>query len=240
MKSLAIMQPYFFPYIGYWQLIHAVDKFVIYDDVNYITRGWVNRNRILINGEPAYITVPLIQASQNKLILETMMQSPDAWQNKLVRSVANTYGKATYFNEVFPVVEALIRFETSSLADYLAHQLQTLSRFMGITTEFVVSSRCYGNSELDRQERILDICKREGVTQYINAPGGKALYDTKTFADVGIDLRFIHMQSIAYPQRSVTSLGASNFVPYLSIIDALMEVGANHIKPHLDAFELLI
>ncbi len=233
MKSLAIMQPYFFPYLGYWQLIHAVDKFVIYDDVNYITRGWVNRNRLLINGEPTYITVPLVQASQNKLICDTSLQTPFAWHNKLIKSVEHTYKKAPFFSEVFPVVEALISFETENLAYYLAHQLQTLSNFMGITTEFVVTSRCYENSDLARQERILDICKNENISTYINSQGGQSLYDVATFASHGIDLRFIVMRPITYKQRS------EGFVPYLSVIDVLMEVGRSNIKEHLDAFELI-
>ena len=155
---IAIMQPYFFPYIGYWQLIHAVDRFVIYDDVNYIIRGWINRNRILINGEPSYITVPLQQASQNRHICEIYLQAHPIWRDKLVKSVATAYRKAPCFAEVFSVIERIIRHDADNLSDYLVHQLQTLSAFMGINTKFVVTSRCYKNNDLSGQERILDIC----------------------------------------------------------------------------------
>lgn len=231
--KLAIMQPYFFPYVGYWQLIHAVDRFIIYDDVNYIRGGWVNRNRILINGEPTYITVPLHQASQNKRICDITLQSSPGWRDKLVKSVENTYRKAPFFTEVFPVVEQLIRHETDSLSDYLANQLQTLSAFMGIKAEFVMTSRCYENNGLSGQVRILDICKREGATAYINLPRGQALYYAETFLDAGMDLRFIAMHPLTYRQR------AAGFVSCLSIIDALMEVGPVEIRHHLDAFDLI-
>ena len=231
--KLAIMQPYFFPYIGYWQLIHAVNRFVIYDDVNYIKGGWINRNRILINGEPAYITVPLHQPSSFKRICDTTLQPSSAWRDRQVRMVETTYRKAPSFAVVFPIVERLIRHETNSLPDYLAHQLRTLSAFMGIDTEFVPSSRCYANSNLPGQARILDICSREGATIYINPPGGQELYDPKAFRDFGIDLRFIVMRSFPYRQRS------KGFVPYLSIIDALMEIGPVETRRHLDAFDLV-
>ena len=233
MKILAIMQPYFFPYIGYWQLIHAVDRFVIFDDVNYITRGWVNRNRLLINSEPTYITVPLRQASQNKKICEIDLLPSSNWADKLIKTVETTYRKAPHFYEVFPVVEGLIRHETDNLSNYLAHQLQALSKFMSIKTDFVLTSRHYRNHDLSGQDRILDICKREGVSVYINPQGGQMLYGHEPFHNAGIDLRFIVMRTLPYRQRT------AGFVPFLSIIDALMEVGPINIVPHLDAFSLI-
>jgi hypothetical protein len=231
--KLAIMQPYFFPYIGYWQLINAVDRFVIYDDVNYINRGWINRNRILINGAPAYITVPLSQVSQNKKICDISLHTPPLWREKLVKMIETTYRKAPCFSEVYPLIEKLIRYKADTLSDYLAHQLQALAVFMGIKTEFIVTSRCYENSHLSGQARILDICKREGATTYINLQGGQSLYDIDTFRTAGIDLRFIVMRSVPYKQRT------ADFIPYLSIIDVLMEIGAVEIMHHLDEFDLI-
>ena len=126
---LAIMQPYFFPYIGYWQLIHAADRFVIYDDVNYIVRGWVNRNRILINGAPSYITVPLRSASQNRKICDIDIQPSATWRSKMTRTVELAYRKAPFFAEAFPVVGGVIQHEASNLSDYLCHQLRSLSAY---------------------------------------------------------------------------------------------------------------
>ena len=231
--KLAIMQPYFFPYIGYWQLIHAVDRFVIYDDVNYIVRGWVNRNRILINGKPSYITVPLHEASQNKRICDIYLQSSSIWRDKLVKSVETTYRQAPHFAEIFPVVEKIIRHETDNLSDYLVHQLQTLSTFMGIQTEFVLTSRCYGNNDLSSQERILDICKREGATTYINPQGGQALYDRATFAQNDLDLKFLTPSIIEYKQFG------SVHVPWLSIIDVMMFNSQSQLHTLLNKFELV-
>lgn len=231
MTRLAIMQPYFFPYVGYWQLMQAVDRFVIYDDVNYINRGWINRNRLLINSQPALITLPLRQASQNKKICDIDIAPTAEWQKKMLRMIEVTYKKAPCFNDVFPVVERVLTHENNNLADFLAHHLQVMARFMEIETQFVVTSRSYGNSQLAAQERILDICRREQIDVYVNAQGGKELYDTASFSEVGIDLRFIAMRPQPYPQRG------SGFTPYLSIIDALMEVGPEQIRSHLDAYE---
>ena len=233
MKSLAIMQPYFFPYIGYWQMIHAVDRFIIYDDVNYIKGGWVNRNRILINGKPAYITVPLSQSSPYKSICDIALHPSLIWRDKLVKMIETTYRKAPHFGVVFPVIKKLIRHETDNLSNYLVHQLQTLAVFTGIETEFIVTSRRYGNNDLSGQERVLDICKREGATTYINLQGGQALYDADVFRGAGIDLRFIAMRPLPYKQRS------AGFVPYLSIIDALMEIGPVDLNSHLNAFDFI-
>jgi hypothetical protein len=231
--KLAIMQPYFFPYIGYWQLIHAVDRFVIYDDVTYIKGGWINRNRLLINGKPRYFTVPLHHSSPHKCICDTVLQPSPIWRNKLVKMVENTYKKAPCFAEVFPVVERLIRHKTDNLADFVVNQLQILAAFMGISTEFMLTSRSYDNDEFSGQERILDICKREGATTYVNLQGGQTLYENSTFRVADIDLCFIVMHVLPYKQRS------AGFVPYLSIIDALMEIGPVEVKHHLVAFSLV-
>jgi len=231
--KLAIMQPYFFPYIGYWQLIHAVDKFVIYDDVNYIKGGWINRNRILINGKPVYITVPLHKASPYKRICDIVLQSSQAWRDKLVKMVEITYGKAAYFYEVFPVIEKLIRHEVINLSDYLSHHIQTLASFMDIKTELVTTSRSYHNDHLNGQARLIEICRFERADIYVNPEGGQALYKSDAFRKYGLDLLFLAMRPLPYKQR------ATGFIPYLSLIDVLMETGPDEVKYHLDAFDLL-
>lgn len=227
------MQPYFFPYIGYWQLLNTVDRFVIYDDVNYIKGGWINRNRILINGKPSYITVPLYQASSYKRICDISLQSSVVWRRKMIKSIENTYRKAPFFAELFPVIEKIICYETDNLADFLAYHLTTLAKSIGLKTEFVMTSRCYQNNSLNGQDRVLDICKREGATTYINPQGGQTLYDTEAFRRANIDLHFLVMHPIPYKQR------VAGFVPYLSIIDALMEIGPLGVERHLDKFDLI-
>jgi hypothetical protein len=231
--KLAIMQPYFFPYIGYWQLIHAADRFVIYDDVSYIARGWINRNRILNFGESIYITVPLHYSSPNKLICDTLLHPTAIWRNKLVRMVENTYRKTRFFNECFPIIENIIRHDADNLSDYLVHQLRTLSAFIGVQTEFVLTSRCYGNNELSGQERVIDICKREGATTIINPQGGQALYDRVTFAQRGLDLKFLIPSTIGYKQFG------SMHVPWLSIIDVMMFNSRSQLIMLLNKYELV-
>ncbi len=229
---LAIMQPYFFPYLGYWQLLNIVDRFVIYDDVNYIKGGWVNRNRILINGKPSYITLPLYQASPNKRICDISLETSHVWRRKMLKSIENTYRRTPYFFEVFPVVEKIIRYETDNLSDFLAQQLRTLAGFLGIKTEFVMTSRYYQNNNLTGQNRVLDICKREGATAYINPQGGQAIYEVNAFHRIGIDLHFLVMRPKQYKQR------CAGFVPHLSIVDALMEIGVFEVMQHMNEFEL--
>lgn len=231
--KLAIMQPYFFPYIGYWQLINAVDRFVIYDDVNYIKGGWINRNRILINGRAAYITVPLHHSSPYKRICDISLQSSPGWRDKLVKMVETTYRKAPCFAETLPIIENIIRHESDNLSDYLGNQLQTLSVFLGISTEFVITSRGYENNNLSGQDRILDICKREGATAYINPQGGQSLYDHTNFTQNGLDLKFLIPSPIKYMQ-----FGASQ-LPWLSIIDVMMFNSPNQLRNLLNQYELV-
>lgn len=230
--KLAIMQPYFVPYIGYWQLLNVVDRFVIYDDVTYIKGGWINRNRILINGKPSYITIPLYKASSYNRICDIAMQSSPIWRRKMIKSIEYTYQKAPFFAKVFPIIEEMICYETDNLADFLANQLRAMTKFMGLETEFVMTSRCYQNNNLTGLDRILDICKREDARIYINPQGGQELYDTETFRSASINLRFLVMDSIQYKQR------AAGFTPYLSIIDALMEIGPLGVEQHLNKFDL--
>lgn len=232
MKSIAIMQPYFFPYIGYWQLIRAADRFIILDDVNLIRRGWVNRNRLLINGKAAYITAPLAKASQNRLICETTLDDSTPWREKFMRTVMTSYARAPFFKEIFPLLQTLLCYPSANLAAFLTYQIRELSRAMGLETEIVGSSREYANRHLSGQDRILDICREEGANIYLNAPGGRDLYEAAAFRGAGLDLRFVSMRPLPYAQKG------TDFVAGLSIIDVLMAVGMEGVRTHLDAFDL--
>ena len=232
MSAVAIMQPHLFPYIGYWQLLQASDCFVVYDDVNYINRGWINRNRILINNQPGLITLPLLQASQNRKIRDIEIAPAAQWQRRLLRTLEMTYRKAPCFDQVFPLLEQVLGIEERNLSAFLSHQLHAIARFMGIQTRIVASSTIYRNDHLAAQARILDICRQEQATTYLNAQGGRSLYEPAAFAELGIELRFIAMRPLPYPQRG------EGFTPYLSIVDALMEVGPDGIGEYLCAYDL--
>jgi hypothetical protein len=218
-RRLAVMQPYFFPYLGYFQLMAEVDAFVIFDDVNFINRGWINRNRININGAAHLITVPLKQASQNKLICEIDLGGDASWRDKLLKTLRQAYARAPQFARVFPLVEKIVLHPADNLADYLRESLVALRDFLGLPTEIVDTSRRYGNADLKAQTRIIDICLREGAGTYVNAIGGKELYEHAAFEEAGVKLQFL--QPALPPYRHAGHAGEA-FQPGLSMIDVLM------------------
>lgn len=231
--KLAIMQPYIFPYIGYFQLIKAVDKFVIYDDVNFINRGWINRNRILVNGKDSLFTIPLKEASQNKLINEIEVNWDDAWKSKWLKTLEQSYKKAPYFQQVRPIIEQTLGQEKIIFSEIIVENLKLINAYLGITTEIIPSSAIYQNIELKAQTRILDICLQEKANHYINPIGGIELYQKEVFEEKGMQLNFIKSKPVQYPQLK------NDFVPWLSILDVLMFNSVEQIQTFLDSYELV-
>jgi hypothetical protein len=231
--TIAIMQPYIFPYIGYFQLINAVDKFIIYDDVNYINKGWINRNNILVSGQAHLFTIPLKDASQNKLINEVELSKSDPWQKKFLKTVQQSYQKAPYFQKVFVLIEEIVNLDVQTVYELTLNALIKTSAFMEIKTEIVPSSSIYNNTKLKGPERILDICKQENASHYINPIGGMELYDKSKFEKEGIRLDFIKSVSSPYIQFK------NAFVPWLSVIDVLMFNSPDEIRQQLEAYELI-
>jgi len=216
MKTIAIMQPYFLPYLGYFQLIAAVDKFVVLDDVNYIRGGWINRNRMLMNGVPHLFTVPLRGASQNRRICDLAVMEENGWRDKLLRSINQAYGRAPYYTQVIALLEAMLHFPNLQLDQFLLNSLQQTIQYIGLNTELAPTSRAYGNAELPGERRIIDICVREGATNYINPIGGTGLYSHEDFRQHGIALHFLKSRSSSYNQ------GKHPHTAGLSIIDVMM------------------
>ncbi len=231
--TIAIMQPYIFPYIGYFQLINAVDKFVIYDDVNFINKGWINRNNILVGGKAHLFTIPLKDASQNKLINEVYLLAGDPWRKKLLKTLQQSYQKAPNYHAVFSLVEEIVNSSAESIYELTLIALRKVCAYMGIETEIVSSSRIYNNTDLRGPERILDICKQEGAAHYINPVGGMELYDKDKFEQEGIKLNFIKSVVHPYPQFQ------NAFVPWLSVIDVLMFNDPSKITTLLKEYELI-
>lgn len=242
---LAIMQPYVLPYIGYIQLMHTVDTFVFYDDVAFINRGWVNRNRLLVNGKEYLFTIPLKDASQNKAIRDIELANDPKWRGKLLRTIEQSYRKAPQFTTVMPMAERMINFQAAtrsdvsrsdvSVADYIFHSFTELTAYLGITTRLVASSAGYQNSHLKAQERIVDICRQEGASRYINPIGGIELYNQSAFDPIGCELQFIRPRRVTYPQT-----GGGEFIPWLSILDLLMNLSVDQIRPLLTEFDLVV
>lgn len=214
--KLAVMQPYFFPYLGYFQLLRAVDLFVIYDDVNFIKGGWINRNFILMNGQAQRITVPLVGASSFKTIAATRLAADRLWRDKLLKTLRQAYSKAPHFDQVYALAEGVILSPCRSLAELAVGSIRAVANYLRLTTEIRPSATYYANDSLKGQTRILDICQRERAEAYYNLPGGEALYDRSAFSAAGVTLRFIHPGEPHYRQFGYT------FVPRLSILDVLM------------------
>ncbi len=214
--KIAVMQPYFFPYIGYFQLINAVDKFVVLDDVNFINRGWINRNNILLNGKSHLFQVPLSDASQNKLINQIHIVKENKWIVKLQKTFEQCYRKAPFFEPVNSILNQVLTSTITNIAELNVMALKFVCKYLNIETQIIPSSSAYLNTHLKGQHRILDICLQEKSTQYINPQGGKELYHAEIFNSKGIQLNFLNTKNFKYTQFS------NEFVPFLSILDLMM------------------
>ena len=228
--KLGIMQPYFFPYIGYFQLMNYVDKYVIYDDVNFINKGWINRNRMLLNGTDFRFNLLLLGASQNKLINEI---SVDNNQTKLLKTIETAYKKACYFQDVFPIIESIINCKDKNLAQYIGNSIMQISKYLQMNTEFIYSSGIEKNNSLKAQAKIIHICSLLGATEYVNSIGATELYDKDTFKQNEIELFFLKTDTIQYKQFK------NEFVPNLSILDVLMFNSVEEVKGMLNKFKLI-
>lgn len=212
---LAIMQPYFLPYIGYWQLMGAVDAFVVYDRIKYTKKGWINRNRMLLNGSDAMFTLQLAQGSDQLMVCEREL-APGFDRRKLLAQFDGAYRKAPQYEALRPWLQALVLDPASNLFDYLWQSIAKVREQLGLTTRLIVSSEVPHDESLKAQDKVLAICTALGATSYVNAIGGMELYDREAFAARGIALRFHKARPFEYTQFGDT------FVPWLSILDVLM------------------
>jgi hypothetical protein len=230
--TLAIMQPYLFPYIGYFQLVAAVDRFVFLDDVAFIKKGWINRNRILVSGKPWTFTVPLRDASQNRPICDTEIHAQEFTPSKLMRTIDLAYRKAPFFASTYALAERVFGGTYQSIAEMAQESVRFVCEYLELSTPFVRSSTCHGPSPLKGAERIREICAHEGATRYLNPSGGTELYEAADFAAQGIELRFLQSREQSYPQWG------GPFVPWLSILDVLMFNDPAVVRGMLSAFDL--
>lgn len=234
MKKTAIMQPYIFPYLGYFQLIHAVDTFVFYDDVNFIKGGWINRNRILLNGRDFFLTVPCRQISPYKLINETEFDNQRPEFKKLNKTLEQAYKKAPYYEPVAEIIESILNTNTNLISELAECSIRTIVEYLDISVEFKKSSVDFPfTKEAVKADRIIAICNALNSQHYINPIGGQELYDKAYFNQHDIQLNFIKSQPQEYTQFNNT------FVPGLSIIDVMMFNDKETIKTMLNQYELI-
>lgn len=213
--KVAIMQPYFLPYIGYFQLIGAVDVFVVYDNIKYTKKGWINRNRFLQNGTDVMFSLPLKKDSDFLDVVEREL-AEEFDRTKLLNQFSGAYRRAPYFEQTFLLLERVVRYEDSNLFRYIHHSLIETCGCLGIGTDIRISSEVNIDHALKGQDKVIAMCRALGADTYINAIGGVELYSREDFKASGIDLAFIKSRPFDYIQ-----FGAP-FVPWLSIVDVLM------------------
>lgn len=232
--KLAIMQPYFLPYIGYFQLLKAVDQFIVYDNIEFSKKGWIQRNRILMEGKDYLFSLTLKKDSDYLNINErTLAESFSKTKDKILRIIDSAYRKAPYYQKVIPVIEECICCEKRNLFDFIYNSLQVIKNYFEIKTEFIISSTVRIESGLSGSERVIALCKAMKCSKYINAIGGQKLYNKADFLKHGIELFFIKTGQFSYQQFG------NGFIPNLSIIDLMMFNSKEEIINLLDNYSLI-
>jgi len=231
--KIAIMQPYFLPYIGYWQLINTVDTFVIYDNIQYSKKGWFNRNNILLNNKKTIFTIPLKKDSDSLNVVNRFLADDSQKQRlKILGQIKNSYKKAPYFDDTYLLIEDIFLNNETNLFNYTYNSILKICNYLDIDTNIVVSSKINIDHSLKSQEKVIAINKALSATQYINPIGGLELYKTDDFKKENIKLNFLESDVPRYKQFN------DEFIPYLSIIDIMMFNSKDDIKEMLKSFTL--
>jgi hypothetical protein len=227
------MQPYFFPYIGYFQLIHAVDEFVVYDAIEYTKKGWINRNRILVNGKDQYISLPLMQGSDTLHISQRQLaENWPAERKKMLNRIAAAYRKAPEFDSIFPELEKWLDSPERNLFRFLYDVLMRVIELLKLDTKIHISSQLDFDNDLKGEDKVIAITRALGASHYVNPAGGKELYSRERFSEHGITLSFLQTGAIKYDQFG------GEFVPSLSIIDVLMFNPLVRVCDYLEDYRL--
>lgn len=232
--KIGIMQPYFLPYIGYWQLINAVDQFVIYDNIQFSKKGWINRNRILVNGSDSLFSLPLKKDSDYLDVKDrTLSDSFDIEKLKLIRRIESAYAKAPLFKNVLPTIEKCFSCDERNLFGFIYNSILTISEYLQINTPKIISSNIEMDHSLKNKDRVIATCKALKADTYINPIGGQSLYNKLDFSQEGIELYFIQSSPIRYKQYNDVFVGS------LSIIDVMMFNSAEAIREMLNMYDLI-
>ena len=228
------MQPYFLPYIGYFQLIQAVDEFVVYDNIQFSKKGWFHRNRMLQNGADTYFSLSLKKDSDYLDVRERRLS--DTWpadRQKILRKIEENYRKAPHYGEVYPLIERIFHCPESGLFPFIFSSLEAICRFLEITTPLTVSSTLAIDHSLRGQEKVIALVKATGGDTYLNPIGGFDLYRTRDFKAEGLHLQFHKARPFSYAQFG------KEFVPWLSVMDLMMFNPREVIKGWLDDFDII-
>ncbi len=231
--KVAIMQPYFFPYIGYFQLINSVDNFVIYDNIEFTKKGWINRNRILVNGTDKFISLPIKKDSDYLHVKDRKLSS--IWEferKKMLNRIFESYKKAPCFEDIYEMIKSCIMYEDTNLFNFILHSLKTVLNYLNIKNNIIVSSTLPVDHGLKNEQKVITLCKHLHADIYINPIGGIDLYSKEKFQLNNLELQFQKSSSISYAQFGNT------FIPGLSIIDVMMFNKKEDINIHLNSYSL--
>lgn len=231
---VAIMQPYFLPYIGYWQLMHHVDIFVVYDDIEYTKKGWINRNRFLLNGQPEIFSLPLKKDSVFLDVRERQLSEVFSVEKvKLMRRLEAAYRNAANFQEGKSLLDDIFASVETNLFRFIYQSIEHVRARLGMTNQLIVSSTLGIPRQLKGQDRVIATCKALGATDYINPIGGFDLYNEQDFRHEGISLHFQRVRPLKYQQFHY------EFVPNLTILDGIMFLGIQDVRKILHEMDLL-
>jgi hypothetical protein len=235
--KLAIMQPYFFPYVGYFQLMSSVDEFIIYDNIEFSKNGWINRNRILVSGKDSYITLPLRKDSDYLGIRDRFLS--DRWlldRRKMLNRIVEAYRRAPEFKNCYEIIEKCLLYEERNLFNFLFNSLKEIKKHLEIYTPIQISSTISYDNELKGEKKVIAICKSKKADIYINPIGAQelGLYNSENFYKNNIKLFYLKSDDIVYKQFNNV-----DFVPWLSIIDVMMFNSREEIREILNQYELV-
>ncbi len=230
MARIAIMQPYLFPYVGYFQLIKQVDQFVFFDNAQYIRRGYCNSNSILVNCDKFKFTLPVQKAPQKTPINHIQIHSETytKWKDNFLTTIKHAYSQAPYYKTVIDLIEETFNQNSDLLSDISIKGIQSISKYLGTDTSFSKSSSIDYNQQQPAQFKIIEICQKNKADKYINMINGADLYDQEVFEKNGLELAFLNPTITEYNQPCDAFLG------HLSIIDLLMRLSPDEINSHLE------
>lgn len=233
--KFAVMQPYFMPYIGYFQLMYVVDQFVVYDNIEFTKKGWMNRNRILVNGEPQYFTVNLEKGSDYVMVKERKVSPVFVKERrKFFAKIEVSYRKAPFYEETLPLIRECFECSEVNLFDFIFNSIVKVKEHLGIQTELIVSSKLPIDHSLKNKYKLWALSEHLDIQDYINPAGGMELYEKEEFAEHGVNLFFHKANLSEYPQ-----VGTDDFCPALSILDVLMNLGRKGTREHLADYALV-
>lgn len=224
-KIIVAMQPYFFPYEGYFQLLASADEIVLLDDVQFTRKGWINRNRIARDQE-LQISIPVSANSRSALISE-MEISPSFFPGQLIKQLEHTYSKSENFEEIISLLKVVINNDDVRLCSWLRNSLEVINTYLGISTKILYSSEIDPSPSARGSQRIINLCEKRNATTYVNLSGGRNLYSHEEFSNRNIELKFIESNLSKYPRKN------QSFIPALSIIDLMMYINCIDLRSRI-------